>query len=353
MPTTIGLDIGTSAVRAVQVNVGGRGPAKLERVGQVALAPGAIRDGEVFDPDAVTDALRTLWERFGFKSRTVALGLANQQVVVRQVDLPYLPEPELRSSLELQAQEFIPIPIEQAILDFHVLENYENEEGARFSRILLVAAQRTMVETIIACVRAAKLKPVLVDLDVFAMLRSLAPEQLLAERGGELLLDVGSATTNIVVHEDGVPRFVRIVLMGGNGITDGLTGALGMSHEQAEHAKAITGMAANGGPSDHDEAARLVDERASRFVDEIRGSLDYYRAQVESVPVQRVVLSGGACQLPNLSERLSSALGVPVDRGHPMQELKIGPANLDPDQLVDAEPYLAVAIGLALGAAEG
>lgn len=344
MPSTIGLDIGSSAVRAVQVSAGGRGPAALERIGQAPLPPGAVCDGEVVDGQAVTDAVRSLWSAHGFKGRKVALGLANQQVVVRQVDLPYLPEPELRSSLPFQAQEFIPIPVEQAILDFHVLDNYETEDGARFSRILLVAAQRTMVEAMTECVRAANLTPVQVDLDAFAMLRSLAPERLLGAGEGEMLLDVGSAVTNIVVHDNGIPKFVRILLMGGNAITDALTTALGISHEEAEATKAAA--------AGHDEAARLVAERADRFVEEIRGSLDFYSAQPEAIPVHRVVLSGGGAQLPNLQERLSFALGLPVDRGHPMQELKIGKVDLDPAQLVEAEPYLAVAIGLAVGAAE-
>lgn len=349
MPHVIGLDIGSSAVRAVQVSAHGRRPTTLDRIGQVELPPGAIRDGEVVDGDVVTEALRTLWDRAGFTTRTVAVGLANQQVVVRHVDLPYLPPAELRSSLELQAQEYIPIPVEQAILDMHVLDTYETEDGARFSRILLVAAQRTMVEALTGCVRAAKLRPVQVDLDAFALLRSLAPPRLLPDRDGEMLLDIGSDTTNIVVHAEGVPTFVRILLMGGGAITTSLTGALGLSHEQAERTKAAAGMAV-AGMAPPDEAARLVTERASRFVEEIRGSLDYYTAQPDAVPVNRVVLSGGGAQLPNLKERLSSALDLPVEHGHPMQELKIGKVEYDHGQLIDAEPRLAVAIGLAVGA---
>lgn len=349
MPKTIGLDIGCSAVRAVEVSATPRGPARLEQIGRVSLPHGAVRDGEIGDPQAVTAALKELWSRHTFGSKRVALGLANQQVVVRQVDLPYLPEKELRASLSFQAQEFIPIPVEQAILDFHLLETYETDDGSRFSRILLVAAQRTMVETIVECVRAAKLTPVLVDLEAFSLLRSLGHTQLLPDREGEMLLDVGSAVTNIVVHHNGVPKFVRILLMGGDGITDSLAGALGMSHDEAEQVKSSTGMVPDGGVA-LDEAGRLVTERANRFVEEIRGSLDYYAAQLESINVSRVVLSGGGGKLPNLQERLSSVLGLPVDRGHPMQELKIGKVDLDNEELVDAEPYLAVAIGLALGA---
>ena len=348
--TAVGLDIGTSAVRAVQVTLGGRGPATLDRIGQVVLPPGAVRDGEIVDPEPVVEALRTLWSRYGFKHRAVHLGVANQQVVVRQMDLPYLPDDELRDSLAFQAQDAIPIPIEQAILDFHTLEHYEVEGGNRFSRILLVAAQRQMVDSILDAVNRAKLEPAGLDLDAFAMLRSLAPEGLLEDRGGEMLIDVGASVTNIVVHQGGVPRFVRILLMGGGGISDALVSGLGLSWEDAEDAKARTGLADDYAFGTENETGAIITERAARFVDEIRGSLDYYSAQTDAVPVSRAIVSGGASQLPGLRERLSDTLRVPVDRGHPMQELKIGNVGLASEQLIEAEPYLAVAIGLAVGA---
>ena len=348
--TTIGLDIGSSAVRAVQVTAGGRGPATLDRLGQVLLPPGTVRDGEILESAAVVDALRTLWNRYGFKQRRVNLGIANQQVVVRQMDLPYLPDDELRQSLEFQAQDAIPIPIDEAILDFHTVEHFENEQGQRFSRILLVAAQRTMVGGLLDVVTAAKLEPASLDLDAFAMLRSLAPESLLEGRDGEMVIDIGASVTNIVVHDSGVPRFVRILLMGGASITDGMMSALGLSWDDAEDLKARTGLSDEYGIATEDEAGALITERAVRFVDEIRGSLDYYSAQTESVPVRRAIISGGASQLPGLRERLSETLRMPVERGHPMQELKIGNVGLASEQLIEAEPYLAVAIGLALGA---
>lgn len=352
MARTIGLDIGTSAVRAVQVSAGRRGPVVLERLGQVLLPPGAVRDGEVIDPAAVGEAIKTLWSRYGLKGKRVALGVANQQVVVRQIDLPALPEADLRDTIGFQVQEYIPIPVDQAILDFHVIEEYEAETGERFSRLMLVAAQRGMIEGLVGVVRRAKLEPVLVDLDAFSMLRSLAPEDVVGDRGGELIIDVGTSVTNIAVHENGSPRFVRILLMGGHQITEALVSALGMSPDEAESAKAGTPALEPGAAPPGDEVARLVGERTGRFVEEIRGSLDFYTAQVDSIPVNRVVLTGGGSMLPNLRERLADALRIPVDRGHPMQELKIGKVGLEHDELVQAEPYLAVAIGLALGAAE-
>lgn len=350
MATHIGLDIGTSAVRAVQVDVR-KGTASIARVGQVLLPHGAVRDGEIIDREAVSDAIRTLWSEYKFKGKKVALGVANQQVIVRQVDLPYLPEEELRQSLPFQVQEYIPIPIDQTTLDCSVLEHFETAEGERYSRVLVVAAQTDMVNGILDAVRAAKLEPVLLDLDAFALLRALAPEGLLEERAGELIVGIGSSVTNIIVHEQGIPRFVRVLLMGGNGITEGLMAASELSFDEAEQTKQATGLS-DDDFSFGDANARTITERANRFVEEVRGSLDYYSAQADAISVQRVVLTGGGSRLTNLAERLSTALRLPVDVGHPFQHLSIGKVGLDETQLSEAEHFLAVAVGLAKGAAE-
>lgn len=355
MPSPIGLDIGSSSITAVQIAPSRRGPAVLERVGRVAVPPGALRDGEVADPDLVAAALRELWAATGFRGRRVALGVSNQQVVVRQVDLPYLPEKELRHSLQFQVDEAIPIPVEQAILDFHVIETFSNDEGERFIRILLVAALRDMVDTLVMATTAAGLEPVLVDLDAFAMLRSLAPESargLLDEPAGELLVDVGSVVTNLLVHAGGVPRFVRILLLGGESITQDLVATLDISREEAEQRKAQVGILDPVALLSAGHDARLIAERGSRLIEEIRGSLDYYAAQMDAAPVRRVVLTGGGSRIPGLAARLAEVLSVPVDEGRPLQELRIGAVGLTRAQLVAMQPDLAVAVGLALGAGE-
>src|SRR3954453_23378004 len=141
--TSVGLDIGTSGVRAAELSLGKNG-ATLERFGQVALPPGAVREGEVADPESVAEAIRHLWSSTKFTTKKVVLGVANQKVIVRQVDLPWMPEDELQQSLAFQVQDFIPIPVEQAVLDFHTVEEFSND-GTRMRRVLLVAAARDMV----------------------------------------------------------------------------------------------------------------------------------------------------------------------------------------------------------------
>jgi type IV pilus assembly protein PilM len=167
----VGLDIGTSGVRAAELSLG-KGPATLERFGQVALPLGAVRDGEVIDCDTVAGAIRQLWAQAKFSSKKVVVGVANQKVVVRQVDLPWLPIKELRQSLAYQVQDYIPMPVEQAILDFHPLEEFTSESGGRMLRVLLVAAARDMVGSAMEAVSKAGLQPSMVDLTSFAVLRS-------------------------------------------------------------------------------------------------------------------------------------------------------------------------------------
>src|SRR5205809_2025288 len=167
----IGVDIGSTGVRAAELSMRSL-PPHLMRVAQVPVPDGAVSSGEIRDAAAVSDALRELWRRGKFRSRDVVLGVANQRVVVREVSLPWLTDKELRESLPFQVQEFVPIPVEEAVLDYHVLEEFERE-GRRMVRILLVAAQKTMIQQIVQAAEAAKLRPVGLDLVPFAIVRSV------------------------------------------------------------------------------------------------------------------------------------------------------------------------------------
>jgi type IV pilus assembly protein PilM len=348
--TAVGLDIGTSSVRAAEMNVGKR-PAVLERFGQVALPPGTVRDGEVVDPDTVARAIKQLWATAKFSTKKVVLGVSNQKVIVRQVDLPWLPADELRKSLAFQVQDFIPIPVDQAILDFHPLEEFTNESGGRMLRVLLVAASRDMVMSAMAAAQRAGLTPVMVDLTPFAMLRALAPvDEMGFTAEAEALVDVGASVTNIVVHQGGVPRFVRILLMGGNDVTDAVAERMGVPVDQAEALKWQTGMGF-GAVEGASPAARVIDQYAGAFLEEVRGSLDYYLAQPQAARLSRVVVSGGGAQLGGLVSRLGELLRVPVVPGRPLSNVRIGKLGLSEEQLGHVEPLATVPVGLAMGVA--
>jgi type IV pilus assembly protein PilM len=354
--TAIGLDIGTSVVRAAELSFG-RSGITLERFGQLVLPPDAVNDGQVVDGEAVAAALRKLWSATKLSHRRVVLGVANQRVIVRQLELPWLARGELAASLPFQVQDLLPMPVDQAVLDFFPVEELTDRAGHRTLKGLLVAAAR---ETVLANVRAAELAGLrveAVDLTPFAVLRSLG-RQTGAAVETEALIDIGARVTNIVVHSGGVPRFVRILLAGGQDVTDAVSEHLRVPPAQAELLKQEAGRAADGavlagldgGAADFDEVLRTVSSTAQDFVTEVRGSLDYYAASNPTAPVERLVVTGGGSRLEGILDRLSAATRLPVVAGDPMGTVRIGRTGLDDAQLQFVTPLAAVPVGLALGA---
>lgn len=349
--TAIGLDIGTSGVRAAELSFA-KGMVTLQRFGQVALPEGAVRDGEVVDEQAVAHALKQLWSHSKFSGKNVVLGVANSKVIVRQVDIPWLPAAELKSALGYQVQDFLPMPVDQAVLDFHALEEQQGADGTRQLRGLLVAASRQMVLGNIAAVHRAGLTATQVDLTSFAVLRAVGATDELGLTGHvEALVDIGARVTNIVVHQGGVPKFVRILLMGGQDITDAVADRMGVPQA---HAEAVKQHFSAGGEFPEEELAvvrRVVDATSSTFIDEVRGSLDYFAASSGSAPLERLVLTGGGACLGGLAERLAAVTRLPVARGSALAPLRMGKTGLSPEQLEFVSPLAAVPVGLALGGA--
>ena len=345
----IGLDIGSSAVRVAELEPRPRGKPRLIRFGERQLPPGAVVDGDVVEPEVVADGVRRLWADAGLKGRTVAVGLASQRVTVRQIELPEMPEAELGDALRLQAEDELPMPVDQALLDYVVVDRSPAGDGQRKTCVLLVAAEREMVERLLTVVTAAKLRPVLVDLDAFALLRSVAS----ANAGGDdtaLIVDVGAAVTKIAVHRRGGPLFVRMVRLGGDAATRQLQKALELSWEEAEQAKleASAAMADGAELDPDDERARVLRASVQRVVSEVRHSLDFFRSQHDGVEVGRIVLSGGGSLAPNLAEALFAALDLPVEQGDPLRAVDPGSTGGPPADLVDGR-CLGVPVGLAMG----
>ena len=165
--------------------------------------------------------------------------------------------------------------------------------------------------------------------------------------GAEALVDVGARVTNMVVHDNGVLRFVRILLMGGEDVTSTLVRVMELDRDAAERTK----LAASAGGDDVDpEAGELVAQRVEVFVEEVRGSLDFYRSQQDAVPLTRVVVSGGGSPLGPLVERLQAVAGVPVERGRTLAGVRVGRLGLDAEELAALEPTIAVPVGLAMRA---
>jgi type IV pilus assembly protein PilM len=342
----IGLDVGTNAVRVAEIELA---PTPILRVfGQVALPPDAMREGEIVDPGAVSAAIERLWRELGLRKGEVRVGLASPRVIVRPVELPAMPEDDLGGALRFQAQELIPIPIEEAVFDFQVLESFPplEGEGTGTSRVLLAAAHRETVQRVVDAVRGAGLRVGAVDVVPLALVRTLAGYGEPVEPGAEAIVSFGGGTTVVVVHEAGLPRFVRILGVGGRQLTDVVARDLDLPLDTAESVKRQGELA----PNDFAARATAAMERPLvELLEEIRGSIDYYRTQPGSVPVRRVLVTGGGSRLAGLSDRLARVLGVPVDGARPRDHVVVGDIGFPVEELPTLDPYLAVPIGLALG----
>ena len=339
----VGLDIGTFAVRAAEIS-GEPGNLTLHRFAQLTLPPGAVVDGEIVDALAVTEALKALWARGGFKTKKVNVGIANRWVKVRQAEVPALSPDEVRTSLRYEAQEVIPFAEEDSIVDFVVQDRFSGPEGGDFLRILVVAAQKQMVQTTLETIRRAGLEAGHVDLTPFALVRALAP---VPQPGiSEAVVSVGAGLTNVVVHTGGTPRLVRMTPRAGAAVTENLTRALGVDSDRAEALK--RGAAVAVADPQTAQAADIIASELTPLVQEIQGSLDYFLAQTEDVELRRVLLTGAGAKMAGLRARLATELRVPVEMASPLEYLKLGKTGLTDEQLTAAAAVMAAPVGLAM-----
>ncbi len=347
----IGLDVGTNAVTVAEIATGS--PPRLTAFGQVALPRDAVRDGEVADENAVVEAIRRLRTEVGFRKAPVRVGLATPRLIVRQVEMPVMSREDLAGALRFQAQDLIPIPLDEAVLDFTILDTYTPTgapDDEPVMRVLIAAVQQQTVMRLVDAVERAGLPVESVDLVPLALIRALGATVSDNGPGAEGIVSIGGGVTCVVVHEAGTPRFVRVLASGGRSLTDAIASTLELPGETAESLKRQIG-------SVDDEVvnqARVAIERPlGVLLDEIRSSLDYYRNQPGATRLLRVQLTGGGAQLTGVRDRLGTLLGVPVIDATPREALAIGDIGFDPSELPRLDAYLPAAVGLGLGDATG
>ena len=347
MSRAVGVEIGTSAVRAVEVRETAVGP-EVVRFGQATLRAGAVRDGEVIDGAAVAEALGRLWADSGFRAKEVVVGIAGPRIMVRQADVPHTNEEDLASALKFQVQDYFPVATNDAVIDYEVMDRLTGPDGGPVARVLLAAAPPTMVEGHLAALEQAGLRATAVDLIPLALVRALVERDLGplgGDPGDEAIVCIGESVTEVVVHENGLVRFVRMLPVGGDRITDGLGGELKNDLDWVQGVKqGRRAAAASGGDGG---TLLLASDRMLPLVEEIRGSLDYFQAQGGS-SVRRVAVIGSASRLPGLLDRLQHEIRVPVEAARVRPTVRIADVGQAAIDLSRAEPVLPVPLGLAL-----
>jgi type IV pilus assembly protein PilM len=316
--TLVGLEIEPSAVHAAAVTVNGR--LVLEHAASVPLEAGIVRDGEVLDTEALTAALRALFHDHKSLSKRVRIGIANQKIVVRIIELPPIDDAkELEAAVRFRAQDEIPMPLDSAVLDYQSLGIVDTAEGPR-QRIVLVAARRDMVDKVVHAAQAAGLRPEGIDLAAFAMVRAL---HRMGGPGETVLFLAIGGVTNLAVAQGLECLFTRVVGGGLEALAVELAERRGLTLEHARGWLEHVGLEL---PTDQVEgyeadAAIIEDARVvlvdgvRRIAGDVRNSVDFHHAQGGGAGIARCIVTGPAASLPGFTASLGAELGLPVEAG--------------------------------------
>ncbi len=308
-PAIVGLDLDPSHVAAVEVMPGQA--MAIKRSALAKLRPGIVRDGEVADPEALTEALRELFDAHQLPTR-VRIGVANQRIVVRTMDLePLLDDKALAAAVHSQAADHIPMPMDEAVVDHQRLGIVDTPQGPR-TRVVIVAVRREVVERLAQSATAAGLTIEGIDLSAFAMVRAVGE----AGAGARLYLNVAGLTNVAVASGDGV-LFARAAAGGLEGLAHLLAERRALTLEHAHQWMIHVGLTAplsevEGDPDLVAATRYVLEEGVHQIADAVRSSVEYYRMQEDAVPVEDGVLTGAAVAIPGFAETLGERLHMPL-----------------------------------------
>jgi len=369
-PRLVGLDLGSSGIRAVEVKKAREG-WRVVKAASADLPHGAIQGGVITDPGAVSKALRRLWRSGKFSTRKVAAAMSDAGVITRQVDLPWMPADDFRSALKYQVVDSLPVDLSTVELDYQPLAEYAVPDGHGHSidmlQVLLVATPTESVSELCDALISARLEPVRVDTSAFALIRTASGGQLPDTDDCTALVDIGADILTVVIQQGGRPLFIRSIPgQGGDIATLTVATAMGMEIDDARALVIATGL--NGPPPvitpvaesnvfglltgagdtqidlTSSRAMALINPWATTLVGGIRDSLDYFQA-AGGARVSRLVLTGRTAALNGLSERITTELRIPVSFLDPFDGISRSRRLQD----VDSSEF-AVATGLAMGA---
>ena len=342
----VGLKIGGSQIAAACI--ANNGSAKLERIARVPLASGIVSGGELRDTQALADALRAFFDENDLPRRGVRLGVASSRIGVRSIELPAIEdESQFLNAIRFRAQEALPIPLDEAVLDYRVLGERETEGGQRLRRVLLVVAHHDLIGRYVEACRLAGLTLSGIDLEAFALLRALAAP---ADRDESAIVavSIGHDRTTLAVSDGRVCEFTRVLEWGGAELNAGLARALEMSGPEVESVKRSLSLTGGSSPEGltPDQAAAAVEvlhRGIESLVRELVSSLTYYQSQPTSLAIGEIVITGGGADLAGLPEELARHLGVPVRLGDPLGRLEV----THPVDETEIGSY-AIAVGLGI-----
>lgn len=339
----VGLDIGTSSVKAVELKEMGKGRGyQLVNLGIESLSPEAIVDGAIMDSGLVVEAIQNVFGRNKIKGNDVAMSLSGHSVIIKKISLPAMNPDELAESIQWEAEQYIPFDVDDVNIDYQVLEGGAGTGDGNMD-VLLVAVKKDKVHDYTSVITQAGKNAMVADVDVFALQNAF---EINYETGGSqltALVNVGASVTNIAILRDRTSIFWRDISVGGNHYTDALQKELGVTNDQAEAAKRGEDV---GAPPERVTA--VIDSVNEQVGAEIQKTLDFFKATSASDPVSMIQLTGGASRTSNLKAYLSRRFETQVEALNPFRGIQVNERAFPPDRLEPMTASAAVAVGLAL-----
>ena len=339
----VGLDIGSSAVKAIELKPAGKG-YKVTGFGSEPVPPDSIVDGAIIDAAAVADSIRRLFESRNIKTREVAASLSGNAVIVKKITLPMMTEAELSESIYWEAEQYIPFDIQDVNLDYQILDKGDPAAGRNNLEVLLVAAKKEKIADYTGVIAQAGRTAVVVDVDAFALQNAYEVNYGIDPGAVTVLLNAGASATNINILQGDQSVFTRDISIGGNAYTEALQRELNLPYETADLLKRV--QAIDG--ASYDDARPVLRAVTENVMLEIQKTFDFFKTTAASDRIDRVILSGGASRAEGFTESLAERFGAPVEPFDPFKKISFDASKFKVDASADLAPTVAVAVGLAL-----
>jgi type IV pilus assembly protein PilM len=341
----IGLDIGSSAIKLIQMKETKRG-YQLLHFGIANLPPEAIIDGALMNSTVIVSTIRDLVQSQRIRNKEAGIAISGHSVIIKKITLPAMTEEELEESIQWEAEQYIPFDINDVNIDVQVLTPEASEQGQM--DVLLVAAKKDMINDYLAVVQEAGLTPMVVDVAAFCVENAFEANYDLPTSDTIVLVNIGASVININVLSQGTTAFTRDISMGGNQFTEEIQKQLNVSYDEAEALKLGGGATVDADSVVPQEVERVIVSVSETLAGEIQRSLDFYAATAADSQISRIYLSGGTCKIPSLYKIIENKVGVPVEVMNPFRNIEFDPKRFDPEYIREVGPSAAVAVGLGL-----
>jgi type IV pilus assembly protein PilM len=336
----VGLDIGSSAVKLVELKDAKGGGYRLVKSGLETLSPEAIVDGAIMDASLVVDIVNRLVSSLNVRNQDFGTSVSGHSVIVKKISLPSMSPEELSESIRWEAEQYVPFDINDVNLDYVVLESGSGDT----MDVLLVAVKKDKIGDYTSVITQAGRNPLLVDVDSFALQNAYEANYPIEAGRVVALCNIGASVTNVNVLAGPNTVFWRDISFGGNQYTDAIQKQLSLSFDEAESLKKGE-RAANHSVQ---EVLPILRSVTDDLAQELQKTFDFFQATTSTQKIDHILLAGGSARVLNFDTQLKERFGMPVEVMNPFRQIDITGASVSPEWLSENAPSLAVAVGLAI-----